>query len=56
MFQLSFVNKLITTMVIRLLDDYTLCSICVHSFGTLAKAVRLLMASLSANVFSNMPY
>ena len=37
-------NKVIITMVI---DDHTywLCSICVHSFGSLAKAIRLFTIS-----------
>ena len=35
-------NKVITTMVIRPLDDHTFCSICVPSFGALAKVVRSL--------------
>ena len=33
-------------MVIVPLDDHTLCSICFHSFGPLAKAVRLFIESL----------
>ena len=41
-------NKVITAMVIRPLDDWwhILCSICVHSFVALAKAVRLFISSL----------
>ena len=30
-------------MVIGLLDDYILCSNCVHTFGALAKAVGLFL-------------
>ena len=40
-------NKVITTMVMGLLDDHTYCArFAVISFGALAKNVRLFMASL----------
>ena len=40
-------NKIVTNMVIGPLDDRTYwCSVCVHSFGALAKAVRMFFASL----------
>ena len=50
-------NRVITTMVIRLLDDHTLCSIFFHSFGALAKAVRLLLIYpklCSNDIFDNL--
>ena len=44
----GFIDKVITTIVIRPLDNCThmLCSICVHSFEALAKAVQMFIASL----------
>ena len=45
----KYFNKVITTMVIGPLEDHIshiLCSICFYSFGALAKALRLFIASL----------
>ena len=44
----SFINKVIATMVIRLLDDRTYC---INSFGALTTAVRLFMTPLQSQKY-----